>query len=66
MTHRSGELIKAGDVDQLIKVVRDLLSHPDKLEEDSKGAYEAAQKYSFTTLVNRWRDFLRQERLLTK
>ena len=61
---KSGQLIEPNNVKQLEYVLDQLLSKPEKLAVLSEGAYQAAQKYSFENVTEKWRDFLTQEKIL--
>ncbi|MDF7671833.1 glycosyltransferase [Lactobacillus sp. ESL0701] len=52
--NRSGFLVKAGSVNDLVKKIRLLLSDRDKAAEFSKQAYEASKRYSFGKIVDKW------------
>lgn len=62
--HKSGQLLPANNIDQLQKVLADLLTHPELLAEYSTGAYKAARKFDFAHIKEKWLQFLTQEGLV--
>lgn len=62
----SGKLVKANDVKTLQKVIADLLSHEQVLAYYSGSAYQTAQRFDFTHIEEKWRQFLLREGLINQ
>lgn len=61
--NQSGKLIQPNNTEQLYQFLDQLLANPEQLKTYSTNAYQAAQKYSFDSVKEIWRNFLEKERV---
>lgn len=59
----SGRLVPANDQQTLKQVIANLLAHPEVLSRFSAGAYQAAGRFDFAHLREKWQQFLLSEHL---
>lgn len=60
----SGQLLPANDTQKLEETIAHLLAHPEILAEYSANAYQAAQRFDFAHLKEKWQHFLQNEQLI--
>lgn len=62
----NGNLIQANDESALYEAIKNLLLHPEILQEYSGNAYKTCNKYAFDHVASIWQQFLEKEKLILK